>query len=178
MFDLLYFFVLSFISHRLIQTQSVFDCETEKMSGRKIILVVFALLNSSIAVSQFPVLIESAASKKAFNPFPKDFSFGAATAAYQVEGGWKEDGKGPSIWDTITHNHPELIADHSTADTGADSYHFYKKDVAALKRLGVTNFAFNYLLFVDENFQFISVTAPALSFLGRLVENIPVRLDS
>lgn len=113
----------------------MFDRQTKKM----LFLVVFALLRFTLAVSQFPVLIEREASEKAFHTFPKDFSFGASTAAYQIEGGWQDDGKGPSIWDTITHNHPELIADHSTADVGADSYHFYKKDVAALKQVGVND---------------------------------------
>jgi Glycosyl hydrolase family 1 len=57
----------------------------------------------------------------------------------QIEGGYQEDGKGPSIWDKLTHDHPELVADHSTADVGPDSYHFYKQDVAALKEIGVTS---------------------------------------
>ena len=47
------------------------------------------------------------------------------------------DGKGPSIWDNFVHDHPDWIADHSNADSGPDSYHFYKKDVEALKRVGV-----------------------------------------
>ena len=53
-------------------------------------------------------------------------------------GAWNEDGKGPSIWDTLTHNHPELIADHLTADIGPDSYHHYKDDIEALKQVGVS----------------------------------------
>lgn len=116
--------------------QSVSNCETEKMF--RFALCSFLLIAiSSQAVSQYPTLIEIEAVNKNLYGFPKDFSFGASTAAYQIEGGWKEDGKGPSIWDAITHNHPELIADHSTADVGPDSYHFYKKDVEALKHVGV-----------------------------------------
>jgi beta-glucosidase/6-phospho-beta-glucosidase/beta-galactosidase len=58
-------------------------------------------------------------------------------SAFQIEGGWNADGKGPSIWDNFVHNHPDFIVDHSNADVGPDSYHFYKKDVEALKRVGV-----------------------------------------
>lgn len=119
----------------LTEVQSVFLCDPEKMW--KVLLIVFSFCHLYSALPGSPVIIKSEVIAKEFHAFPKDFSFGASTAAYQVEGGWNADGKGPSIWDTITHNHPELIADHSTADTGADSYHLYKKDVAALLHVGV-----------------------------------------
>lgn len=70
--------------------------------------------------------------------FPENFKFGAASSSYQIEGAWNESGKCPSIWDTFTHDHPELIADRSTGDVSADSYHFFKDDVAALKQVGVS----------------------------------------
>lgn len=69
--------------------------------------------------------------------FPKNFSFGASTAAYQIEGGFEEDGKGPSIWDTLVHEHPEMIADGSNGDIADDSYHHFMDDIKALSDVGV-----------------------------------------
>lgn len=70
--------------------------------------------------------------------FPNNFKIGAATSSYQIEGAWNEDGKGASIWDTFTHEHNERIVDRSNADVSANSYHFYEKDVDALKYVGVS----------------------------------------
>jgi beta-glucosidase/6-phospho-beta-glucosidase/beta-galactosidase len=49
-------------------------------------------------------------------------------------------GKGESIWDRLTHDHPEAIKDKSTADVACNSYHLYKEDVRLLKDLGVRIF--------------------------------------
>ena len=70
--------------------------------------------------------------------FPNDFKFGAASASYQIEGGWNEDGKSPNIWDTVTHNDPGYTADRSNGDVAADSYHMYQKDIDALNNIGVS----------------------------------------
>ncbi|CAN4110461.1 unnamed protein product [Withania somnifera] len=75
--------------------------------------------------------------------FPSDFIFGTASAAYQYEGAANEDGKGPSIWDTFTHNHPERIADHSNGDIGIDFYHRYKDDIKLMKFEGLNGFRFS-----------------------------------
>lgn len=68
--------------------------------------------------------------------FPSDFKWGCATAAYQVEGGARDDGRGPSTWDVFSHT-PGKTHDGDTGDVACDSYHRYKEDVQLLKNLGV-----------------------------------------
>jgi beta-glucosidase len=68
--------------------------------------------------------------------FPDGFLWGAATAAYQIEGAPDADGKGPSIWDTFSHT-PGKTYHGDTGDVACDSYHRFPEDIALLKRLGV-----------------------------------------
>ncbi|KAL6882569.1 hypothetical protein ACP4OV_011259 [Aristida adscensionis] len=75
--------------------------------------------------------------------FPNGFIFGAASSSYQYEGAAKEGGRGPSIWDTFTHQHPEKIADRSSGDVAVDSYHLYKEDVRLLKDMGMDAYRFS-----------------------------------
>ena len=74
--------------------------------------------------------------------FPKDFLWGAASAAAQVEGAWNEDGRGESIWDTLVHQGGR-VAHGETADTACDHYHRYKEDVAIMKELGLKSYRFS-----------------------------------
>ncbi|WP_174278443.1 GH1 family beta-glucosidase [Sphingomonas bacterium] len=68
--------------------------------------------------------------------FPKDFAWGCATAAYQVEGAVNEDGRGATNWDVFSHTSGR-VANGDNGDVACDSYHRYPEDIALLKGLGV-----------------------------------------
>jgi beta-glucosidase len=74
--------------------------------------------------------------------FPQGFLWGTATAAYQIEGAVKADGRGPSIWDTFSHT-PGKVVGNATGDVADDHYNRYKEDVALMKALGVKTYRFS-----------------------------------
>ncbi|KAJ7945731.1 putative Beta-glucosidase [Quillaja saponaria] len=75
--------------------------------------------------------------------FPKDFAFGVATAAAQIEGAANEGGRGPSIWDNFVQRFPEKINDRSRISPSVDHYNRYKEDVKTIKNLGVDYYRFS-----------------------------------
>jgi beta-glucosidase len=77
-----------------------------------------------------------------FTQFPPNFVWGVATSAFQIEGAFDADGKGPSIWDTFCRN-PSNIIDHSNGDVACDHYHRYRDDVALMAGLGVDAYRFS-----------------------------------
>ena len=72
----------------------------------------------------------------------KDFLWGVATAAAQIEGAYNEDGRGLSIWDVFARI-PGTIRGGDTPDTACDSYHKWKDDVALLKDIGVNAYRYS-----------------------------------
>lgn len=74
--------------------------------------------------------------------FPREFLFGVATAAYQIEGAWNEDGKGLSIWDVFSHT-PGKILNGDTGDIACDHYHKYKEDIRLIKEIGLDAYRFS-----------------------------------
>ncbi len=74
--------------------------------------------------------------------FPDAFSWGVATAAYQVEGATGSDGRGPSIWDTFSHT-PGKTANGDNGDRAVEHYHRYAEDVALMADIGVNAYRFS-----------------------------------
>ena len=103
--------------------------------------------------------------------FPKDFIWGAATASYQIEGAWDEDGKGESIWDRFAHT-PGKVQDGDTGDVACDHYHRYKEDVALMKALGLQSYRFSIAwprIFPTGRGQ---INQKGLDFYDRLVDEL------
>jgi beta-glucosidase len=74
--------------------------------------------------------------------FPNGFRWGAATAAYQIEGAPREDGKGESIWDRFART-PGKIKGGETGDRACDSYHRYREDVALCRAMNLNSYRFS-----------------------------------
>lgn len=100
--------------------------------------------------------------------FPKDFLWGVSTASAQIEGGYLEDGRTPSIWD---------VADEKRIKTGenchvaCDHYHRYKEDVAIMKKLGVKSYRFSlsWSRIIPEEGQ---INAKGLAFYSSLIDEL------
>ncbi|MEU4338667.1 GH1 family beta-glucosidase [Micromonospora lupini] len=74
--------------------------------------------------------------------FPRDFGWGAATSAYQIEGAAKEDGRGESVWDTFSRV-PGRTRNGDTGDVAADHYHRYAEDLDLMRDLGLRSYRFS-----------------------------------
>jgi beta-glucosidase len=74
--------------------------------------------------------------------FPKNFFWGTATAAYQIEGGWRQGEKGESIWDRFAHS-PGKIKNGDTGDAACDSYHRWREDIALMRAMNLNSYRFS-----------------------------------
>ncbi|KAI4324293.1 hypothetical protein L6164_023844 [Bauhinia variegata] len=108
----------------------------------KLGLLALVLLCSppTLVDSVSPILDVSSLNRSSF---PDGFIFGAASSAYQYEGAANEYGRGPSIWDTFCHKHPEKITDGKNGDVAVDAYHRYKEDVKTMKQLNMDAYRFS-----------------------------------
>ena len=91
---------------------------------------------AGISLPEFSLHSSFAQQPAGSRQFPPGFVWGCATAAYQIEGGVHEGGRGASIWDVFSHT-PGKTYNGDTGDVADDSYHLYKDDVRLLKNLGV-----------------------------------------
>jgi beta-glucosidase len=95
-----------------------------------------------MSVSEQPAVAAPATGEPPAHPFPPGFVWGAATAAYQVEGAVTEDGRGPSIWDTFSRL-PGRVRNGDTGDVAVDHYHRYPEDVRLMAELGLSAYRFS-----------------------------------
>ncbi len=103
--------------------------------------------------------------------FPPDFTWGAATAAYQVEGAAAEDGRGESIWDRFSAT-PGKVLNGDHGGTACDSYHRYREDVRLMRELGLGAYRFSVAwprVLPDGTGR---VNAAGLDFYDRLVDEL------
>lgn len=99
----------------------------------RILFLVFLFLSDAITAQSDSLKLSI---------FGDDFLWGAACAAYQVEGAWDQDGRGPSVWDEFSHTKGK-IKDGSNGDKASDFYHNYKEDIALVKSMNLEVFRFS-----------------------------------
>jgi len=114
--------------------------------------------------------IQPAVSAEDSVAFPPGFLWGAATAAYQIEGAAAEDGRRPSIWDTFSHT-PGAVANGDHGDVACDHYHRMPDDVALMADLGLASYRFS-ISWPRVRPDGGAVNAAGLAFYDRLVDEL------
>jgi beta-glucosidase len=103
--------------------------------------------------------------------FPAGFHWGSATASYQIEGAWQEDGKGESVWDRFSHT-PGKIRNGHTGDVACDSYHRFREDIALLREMNLTSYRFSIAWPRIQPKGSGSPNAKGLDYYRRLVDGL------
>lgn len=158
-----------------------------QVSDRSSASVVFGLptpsklpsLPASEVPSKSKVVWEKFSSQTAFErdmyfygTFPEDFTWGVSSSAYQIEGGWDADGKGPSVWDNFTHV-PGNIKNNDTGDIACNSYNNVEKDIYLLRALGVKNYRFSLSWpRIFPNGRNNSVNSHGVDYYNRLIDGL------
>jgi beta-glucosidase len=122
------------------------------MDRRQLLQSTLALGSSLLGGSALPARVANGAisatpagnsdKSGAADQFPAGFLWGAATAAYQVEGAWQEDGRGESVWDRFAHT-PGKTKNADNGNVACDSYHRYAEDVALLRQLELKSYRYS-----------------------------------
>jgi beta-glucosidase len=117
-------------------------------TSRRIFLSQSAGIATLMAAAGVPVAMttakaeEEAPGRAGAGGFPSDFAWGAATAAFQVEGAVSEDGRLPCVWDTFCHK-PGTTKNGDTGDVACDHYHRFESDVKLMAELGIKHYRFS-----------------------------------
>ncbi|XP_008831881.1 lactase-phlorizin hydrolase [Nannospalax galili] len=105
--------------------------------------------------------------------FRDDFLWGVSTSAYQIEGGWDADGKGPSIWDNFTHTPGNNVKDNTTGDTACDSYHQLDADLNILRTLKVKAYRFSIAWSrIFPTGRNTTINSPGVDYYNRLIDGL------
>ncbi len=103
--------------------------------------------------------------------FPKDFLWSSASAAYQIEGAWSEEGKGPSIWDEFSKR-PGKTYQATNGDIAVDHYHKYKEDISLMAEQGLKAYRFSISwprIFPNGSGQ---INQAGLAFYNKLIDEL------
>jgi beta-glucosidase len=103
--------------------------------------------------------------------FPKNFWWGAATAAYQIEGAPNQDDKGKSIWDRFAHA-PGKIKNGDTGDVACDHYHRYREDISLMRSLNLNSYRFSISWPRIQPSGAGQANSKGLNFYSRLVDTL------
>jgi beta-glucosidase len=106
-----------------------------------------------------------------FMKFPQGFTWGTATAAYQIEGASREDGRSDSIWDVFSRT-PGKVDNGDTGEVACDHYHRWREDVRLMQELGFTAYRFSLAwprILPDGRGK---VNQPGIDFYSRLVDEL------
>lgn len=101
--------------------------------------------------------------------FPNDFLFGAASAAYQMEGAWNEDGKGISNWDVFSKIKGKTL-NGTNGDVAIDHYHRYREDIKLMGEMGLESYRFSIAwtrIFPEDN---DTVNEKGIAFYNSLID--------
>uniref|UniRef100_A0A668S5X4 beta-glucosidase n=1 Tax=Oreochromis aureus TaxID=47969 RepID=A0A668S5X4_OREAU len=107
-----------------------------------------------------------------YGTFPEGFSWGISSSAYQIEGGWNADGKGPSIWDTFTQT-TDSIPDSANGNVACDSYNRLNEDLYMLRALRVKSYRFSLSwsrIFPDGTRK--SLNQKGVDYYNRLIDGL------
>jgi beta-glucosidase len=102
---------------------------------------------------------------------PKDFVFGAATASYQIEGAFNEDGKGENIWDRFSHT-TDKTANGDTGDVACDHYHQCEQDIDLMKNIGLDayRFSLSWTRILPDGKK--PINQKGIDFYNKLIDNL------
>ncbi|TKS67586.1 Lactase-phlorizin hydrolase [Collichthys lucidus] len=107
-----------------------------------------------------------------YGTFSQGFTWGVSSSAYQIEGGWDADGKGPSVWDTFTQN-PGSIPANANGNVACDSYHRLEEDLYMLRALKVNTYRFSLSwsrIFTDGRNTFLN--QKGVDYYNRLIDGL------